>query len=640
MSIHPRSAPGPSTSVGVVLSVGLLLAVSLVLAPTADVQAIAKTGGAVPAQSVAGTVLRPIRPCRLFDARSTPDLGRLDANTVRIQVAGRCGVPAGARAVAVGIVAVEARGAGFVVAWPSGLPRPAASNLNYEPGNTIANSAVVQLGESGAIDVSLSAPAALVVDVSAAFVDAAGPTSAGRFVAISPRRLIDTRQSGPRDASEISVPLPSGVPADATALGVTVTAVNAVSPGFLSGYPAGAGRPTASVVNTDRFNSTRASAMFLPVTEDGAVIFRSMTTDVLVDVWGWFTGDSAPPSTDGLFVPQPPTRVWDSRASHDPIHPGGTLERAIGPLGAGALILNVTAVEPTRAGFVSVFAAGTSRPDVSSLNYRWRQPIAALAVSRASDRGIGFHSSTGAHMIVDVAGWFSGARVAATLPPAPNPFPSEGSDVLFIGDSSFAGIRWNGALGLLQGAAFDHRLESCRRLVGASCRGREGYAPSTALTEVWSATPGRYATAVIATGYNDWAGLFPAALDAVIAATRAKGIDRVVWMTYRENVGYVSPSAASNAWSFALNNAVLRAAVASGSYPELVLADWYGYTLTRPDWLTYDGVHFTVPGARAAAEYTSRVLAALDRRPCPPGVGGPNTAGGWCADPDVTGPPP
>jgi hypothetical protein len=216
---------------------------------------------------------------------------------------------------------------------------------------------------------------------------------------------------------------------------------------------------------------------------------------------------------------------------------------------------------------------------------------------------------------------------------------TERSDVLIIGDSSFAGIRWNGELGSLQGADFDARLESCRRLIGASCSGREGYRPLTALDDLWSVTPGRYSTAVIATGYNDAADTFPFAVEAILTAARAKGIDRVVWVTYRENVDYVSPSSVSNAATFVANNAVLRSAVASGAYPELMLADWSRYSAARPDWFISDGVHFTTTGARAAAEYVSRVLAASERRPCPAAIGGATTPGGWCADPDTTGPP-
>ncbi len=615
--------------------------VGSVLASTSPVRATAVAAPVVRQVEPVGdgaTALLPLPPCRLFDARRTPDLERIDASTWRLSVVGRCGVPASARSVAVSIVATGTTAPGFVTVSPVGLSRPEVSNLNYESGNTVANSAVVKLGASGSIDVYTSAPADIIIDVTGAFVETPAAVSAGRFVAADPTRVVDTRTSDRRDASEIRVPLPAGVPSDATALAVSVTAVDAASNGYLSVYPAGGQRSETSVVNTDEHNRTRANAVFVAVDADGFVVFRSMETDVLVDLWGWFTGPSAPPSTDGLFVPQEPTRIWDSRSTFDPVHPGGTVERNVA-LAAAAIVANVTVVEPTGSGFVSVFAAGTPRPDVSSLNYRWRQPVAALTVSRLSDRGVALHSFAGAHVLVDVAGWFTGAVVAATTPPPANDFPPGDSKVLFVSDSSFAGIRWNGALPVLAGAAFDSRLESCRRLIGASCRGREGYAPRTAEAELSAATFGRYDMAIVAVGYNDSAFTFSWALDAVIAMARRRGIDRVMWMTYRENVGYVSPAGVSNSASFVAMNRWLRSAAASGRYPELVIADWHAYSFGQRGWLTSDGVHFTVSGARAAAEYVSRKVAAIERRPCPTTIGGPSTPGGWCADPDLTGPP-
>ncbi len=586
------------------------------------------------------TTLVPLPPCRLFDARHTPDLGRIDADTWRIKVTGRCGVPASARAVAISLVATGTTAPGFVTVSPAGSPRPDASNLNYERGNTVANSAVVKLGPSGSIDIYTSARADVIVDVTAAFVDAPSAVGAGRFVAVDPTRVVDTRRSGERGDTELRVPIPAGVPADASALAVSITAVGAETSGFLSVYPAGGARTETSVVNTDEHNDTRANAVFVSVGADGFIVFRSMETDVLVDVWGWFTGPSAPASTEGLFVPQPPRRAWDSRASFDPIHRGGTVEKQLLAGPAAAIVANVTVVDPTGWGFVTVFAAGTPIPDVSSLNYRWRQPVAALTVSRVSDRGVALYSYAGAHTIVDVAGWFTGTPAASTTPPPVNAFPAGDSDVLMISDSAFAGIRWTGALPLLQGAVWDARLESCRRLIGVSCRGREGYSPPTAVTELSTVAPGAYRILVVATGYNDWSGLFPSGVDAVMSRARAKGIDRVVWLTYREKVGYVSPGGASNQATFAANNAHLVSVLMEARYPELILADWNSYSRWRPSWVTSDGVHLTAQGAPEAAMYVSRKLAFLERRPCPPDIGGPTTPGGWCADPDETGPPP
>jgi hypothetical protein len=600
---------------------------------------IAAAGSLLSQGSVPTTQLMPLEPCRLFDGRQTPDFGRIDASTRQLEVAGRCGVPATARAVAISMVATGTTAAGFVTVHPHGSPRPEASNLNFVTGNTVANSAVVKLGDSGSIDFYMSAQADIIVDITAAFVDAPTAVSAGRFVGVDPVRVVDTRRSGERGVGEIRVPLPANIPPDATAVVANVTAVGASSSGFLSAYPAGSGGSPTSIVNTDEHNDTRANVVFISVDPEGFVVSRSMETDVLVDVTGWFTGPSAPASTDGLFVPQEPTRVWDSRYSADPIHRGGTVERQVLGAPAAAVVANVTVVDPTGWGFVSVYAAGAPVPNVSSLNYRWRQPVAALTVSRVSERGVAISSYAGVHGLVDVAGWFTGDPAAASGPPPVNAPPLPHTPVVMISDSSFAGIRWGGALGSLQGALWDARLESCRRLVGASCRGREGYAPLNAVQELSTTVPGANRALVVATGYNDVAWTFPIGVDALIQQARAKGIDRVIWLTYRENAGYVSPGGISNSASFSANNAFLRSVAASGRYPELILADWDFYSRTRPSWLTSDGVHLTTAGALEAAAYVSRKFAFLERRPCPPGLGGPTTQGGWCADPDVTGPP-
>ncbi len=623
----------------VVATLAIALSALLVAAPASADARPAQLGDAdATASGTAGTTaLEPITPCRLFDSRETPDAGRLDARTWRIQVTGRCAVADDARAAAFVVTATGPVAPGFVTVWPAGGSRPLASNLNFHRGNTVANSAVVQLGPGGAVDVYVHAAVDVVIDVTAAFVPAASSTS-GRFVPVEPQRLLDTRATGQRAGGELRIPLPAGVPTDAVALAVTVTVVDASRQGYLTVHPSGAPRPVASVVNADGLNRTRANAVFAAVSPDGFVVFRFMPTDVVVDLWGWFTGPSAPDSADGLFVPQAPQRMWDSRQSFDPLHPGGTIERSMAAPGA-AIVANVTAVETTRAGFVSVWAAGTARPVVSSLNHRWPSPVAALSVSRLSDRGVAFYAhGGGAHVVVDLAGWFTGQPVAATTSVPANRPPSGTSRVIMVSDSAFAGIRWSGALGLLQGASFDARLESCRRVIGQSCRGREGYAPPNVIDEIRSLPPG-YDVAIIAAGYNDFASLFPAGVDLVVREARARGIQRVVWMTHRELVGYRAPGGATQSSTFASHNRALRAAVASGLYPELILADWNTYTANRRWWLSSDGVHLTAEGSQAAAQYTTRTLAALERRPCPVGVGGASTPGGWCARPDVTGPP-
>ena len=188
-----------------------------------------------------------------------------------------------------------------------------------------------------------------------------------------------------------------------------------------------------------------------------------------------------------------------------------------------------------------------------------------------------------------------------------------------ISDSAMAGVRWNGALGGFRGFIADDRLQSCRRLVAASCNGREGIRPPTALYEIrWLTQPEPSDVLVIAVGYNDWHVGFGWQARAILDAARAKGYRQIAWVTYRESLGYTLPSDSSvDRSNYAFMNSELRAIHASGDYPELMLWDLDGYTRGVAGWFTADGVHELRRGSWGVADWISRHMAALDGRPCP-----------------------
>ena len=638
MNGSPRSHRTRRGPVGVLLAslaTTALVVASLAAGAPSFAQAVPDAPGAVEG----ATTLAPIAPCRLADTRDADGGQRLDAHTIRVDVIGECEIPDGATAAAFTVTAVDTTAAGYVTMYPTGIERPLAANINADKLATVTNSAVVVLGEAGSVDVYHSGEGDIVVDVTAVFVPRSTAVAEGRFVPVGPRRLADTRTSGQRGADDLVVDTSAVVPADAVAVAVTVTAVRAVGPGYVTAWTAGEPEPDTATLTVDVLNDTRAATAIVASLGDstGLAIHRSTTMDIVVDITGYFTGASVDPGVEGMFVPQAPTRAFDTRTSDQPLHPDGTMEVALSDDDdVSAVVTNLAATAMTRPGYITAWPAGTPRPTTSSLNATWRSPLSSFAIIALSDRGAALFSNAGTHVVVDVAGHFTGVRQTASEPPATNSPPNNGGRVLFVSDSSFAGIRWTGALSSLVGADFDSRLESCRRLSGSSCRGREGYTPYTAAYEVTRAGPG-YDTLVIATGYNDYAGTFPRGFEAVMTAARANGTRRVVWLTYREPVGYTSPRGASNASTFVANNRHLDVALASGSWPELELASWNTYTANRSSWLTPDGVHLTYQGGRGAASYVSRKLAALDRRVCPDGAPGPATSGGWCADPDVTG---
>jgi hypothetical protein len=96
-----------------------------------------------------------VTPCRVLDTRSpSGDYGgpALAAGQSRaFTLAGRCGVPASATAVAVNLTVTQATSQGNLRLYPAGGPAPSTSTLNYAAGQTRANNAVVGLSPGGAL---------------------------------------------------------------------------------------------------------------------------------------------------------------------------------------------------------------------------------------------------------------------------------------------------------------------------------------------------------------------------------------------------------------------------------------------------------------------------------------------------------
>jgi hypothetical protein len=579
--------------------------------------ALVEVGSPLPA-SAAGAPSRfvPVQPCRLLDTRAAAGAVPADG-TIDVQVVSGCGVPSNATAAALTITVDHPGGAGFVTAWPAGSARPMTSVLNYRSGEIVANSQLVQLGAGGRVSLYTLAATAIVVDVSGYFEPAPNSVSAGRFVPVPAHRLLDTRTSG-RPAKGSAVRVEPDVPPGATAVAVTITTTESSGAGFFTAYAAGTPRPTASVLNTDGPNQTRAATTIVPVDAQGFDVYTMNGDHVIVDITGYFTGTGDSRSTDGRFVSTVPTRLVDTRSANSAsggprLWDHGARDFAISQITGGpvaALAVNVTMTMTEDPGYVTALPAQVDRPLTSTVNADSAQrTVANSAIVEVSSQGVRFTTLEATHLVVDVTGWFTGTPVPATGGAAVNSPPPD-RRVTIITDSALAGIRWNGALGGLQGFVADARMESCRRLVQVSCRGREGYVPPTAQAELASLpAAGPEDILVIADGYDDWYQRFSSDFDIVTAAARAKGFHHIVWVTFRSHVTY-GPY-------YAQMNSVLGAKLASGGYPDVRLWDWEGYTANVTGWFSSDGIHLTTLGAWGAADWLSRHVRAFDDRPCP-----------------------
>jgi N-acetylneuraminic acid mutarotase len=115
----------------------------------------ANTGGTYEDVPSVPSAFYTLSPCRVADTRNAagPSGGpALAAYSIRIfPVTGAvCGIPSTASAVSVNLTAVEAAAAGHLILYPGdAVSPPLVSNINFSPGLTRANNAVVPLATDG-----------------------------------------------------------------------------------------------------------------------------------------------------------------------------------------------------------------------------------------------------------------------------------------------------------------------------------------------------------------------------------------------------------------------------------------------------------------------------------------------------------
>ena len=189
------------------------------------------------------------------------------------------------------------------------------------------------------IEVFSEAGGNLIIDLAGWYTGAsAARVEDGLFVPITPQRLLDTR-SGPDPLGVGRVAVPRLEPGDAghrpgrhrlrvSAVALNVTATNSFAAGYVTAWPAGQPRPDTSSLNLNRGGQTVAGHVVMRLGEPGIGLYSYGGTDLIADVFGWYTG------TPGRTRHLPP-REPAAGADHVPGAAGGALDRADDPGAAG-----------------------------------------------------------------------------------------------------------------------------------------------------------------------------------------------------------------------------------------------------------------------------------------------------------------
>ncbi|MGI9646234.1 MAG: hypothetical protein ACR2O6_13090 [Ilumatobacteraceae bacterium] len=234
-------------------------------------------------------------PARLMDSRSGiggPQRRFVNGETRELQVAGVAGIPSNAESVVLNITSVVPNQAGsYITAWPKGEPAPNASNVNGATNAARANLAVVKVGSGGKINLRTSGGTDVIVDIMGSF----GPYG-GAVTPVDPRRAVDSRSGigterralNGGESRKFTLRGSAGVPSDATAVIVNITAVNATDGGYFTAYPSDAAQPIVSNLNFG-INQTVPNLAMLKLGSDGAIrVFNARgKTNVIIDVMGY-----------------------------------------------------------------------------------------------------------------------------------------------------------------------------------------------------------------------------------------------------------------------------------------------------------------------------------------------------------------
>jgi len=149
-----------------------------------------------------------------------------------------------------------------------------------------------------------------------------------QFVPVTPCRVVDTRgPSGPFGGPALqgggaarSFAIPNGpcpgIPSNAAAYSLNVTAVPHGSLSYLTAWPTGLTQPLISTLNSYD-GRVKANAAIVPAGSGEAIsVYATNTTDLLLDIDGYFLPSS---SSTLAFFPLTPCRVVDTRNPDGPL---------------------------------------------------------------------------------------------------------------------------------------------------------------------------------------------------------------------------------------------------------------------------------------------------------------------------------
>ncbi len=318
----------------------------------------------------------------------------------RIKVAGQHGVAADAVAVTGNLTVVNPRTFGYLSAYPCGDDVPLVSNMNVAPGQVLAASVVVPIGDDGSICIFQLPDAHVIFDLTGAFGADSG------YASLIPERAIDTRVT-PVDTLnapiQVDVGHLDGVPLGSQSVMLNVTTIGGWFAGDIRVFTCGTPAPTTSSRPIAPGQIQNLLVMVRPDANGKICVQRTTAADFIVDVFGAFEAgaDMHPLATERVLD----TRGGSPVAAHSttPVQLGGTLGLPAAPNG---VVVSLAVYHPSSLGFAALYPCAEGLPLVSMLNTTPNHDqFNATVVAPDSSGALCAFLLTGTHLTLDLTGW-------------------------------------------------------------------------------------------------------------------------------------------------------------------------------------------------------------------------------------------
>ncbi|HEV3356003.1 MAG TPA: PKD domain-containing protein [Pseudonocardiaceae bacterium] len=329
----------------------------------------------------------------------------------RVRVGGNSGVPLGITAAALNLTVHNAAAAGQLVVYPDFSRRPATANLTFAPGSAVSGLAITTVAQNGFVDVYNGS--AGVIDLTADLAGFFQTSLANGHTTLIQARLRDGTISGGNTAAVPIAGADQGaLPSTGiAAVVVNVTAINPSANGFITAYADGSAQPTDESLDYSAGRTT-SNTMIVPVGADGGIVlYTSQTTELAVDVAGYFS-----PNSQETYVPVAPVREGTTQLAPTTTTDAPIADGIANPSEwTTTLVLTTTVTGTTGAGSLSIY-----RPDgsgaIPSATESWAagQTVSNVSMPQIPNglNGVGWEGfynsgSTPANLTVDLTGYFA-----------------------------------------------------------------------------------------------------------------------------------------------------------------------------------------------------------------------------------------